>query len=219
MQGLILLVRRMFSSVSPEWILALSNLADILRRNFSPWADQGMYEILDYDSTLELRDKRGKLAVFKRYQRVKFLQNHIIAFQDHAWGDGSVFSDYRVSRGCAVDRYKEGDRWNILISLRETKGRGDIEDFHFERTVKNGFTSSHEWWQVAVWHRTRRLRLSLYFPKGRFCKRAVLQTRGKNKTFVFDHQHIHRLPDGRQLLRWEAKNPRRSEVYTIRWSW
>src|SRR4051794_15972944 len=99
---------------------------------------------------LELLDANGQVALFKRQQKVKFLQDNIIAFQDHAWGAGDIFADYKVSKGVAVDRYQEGDRWNVLISLRETKSHGDIEDFYFERTAQNGFTKDEEWWQVAV---------------------------------------------------------------------
>ncbi len=181
--SLILLTRRVLSSVSPERIAVLFSLLDMLRA-LAPGAAQGMYEILDYDSTLDLKDAQGKTAVFKRYQRVKFLQDHIIAFQDHAWGDGKIFAGYKISKGRAVDRYKEGDRWNVLISLRETKSKGDIEDFYIERTVKNGFVQKEEWWQVEVWHRTHRLRLNLLFPKRRHCQRAVLHTRGGNKSVV-----------------------------------
>ena len=213
---LILLARRLLSWFSPEWIAVFSSLYHSLRHALTPGAEQGMYEILDYDATLDLKDIKGKTAVFKRRQRVKFLQDHIIAFQDHAWGDGKIFADYKISKGFAVDRYREGDRWNVLISLRETQSRGDIEDFYIERTVKNGFIQKEEWWQVEVWHKTRRLRLTLLFPKRRHCKRAVLHTRGGNKTVVLDRQHFHSLPNGRQLLRWEAKNPRRAEVYTNR---
>ena len=199
--------------------MAFPNLVDILHRILSSWVDQGMYEILDYDSTLVLKDTQGKTALFKRHQRVKFLQDHVIAFQDHAWGDGNIFAAYKVNKGKAVDRYREGNRWNVLISLRETKSRGDIEDFHIERTVRNGFTDKEEWWQVEVWQKTHRLRLNLIFPRRRHCKRAVLHTRGENKTRTLGHERFQLLPDGRQKLCWEAKNPRRSEVYTIRWNW
>ena len=43
--------------------------------------NESMYELLKYDSTLEILDPQGKLAVFKRRQRVRFLQSNIIAFQ------------------------------------------------------------------------------------------------------------------------------------------
>jgi hypothetical protein len=53
----------------------------------------------------------------------------VIAFEDYAWGDGDVLAEYKCSPGFEADRYLEGDRWNILISLRETKHRGDVQDF------------------------------------------------------------------------------------------
>ena len=128
---------------------------------------EGMYEILDYDSTLELVDPQGATATFKRRQRVKFLQDNIIAFQDHAWGDGEIFADYKCSPGIEVDRYQAGDRWNVLISLRETKSAGDVEDFYIERTVRGGFTQNEEWRQIEIRHRTKRLKLAIIFPEER----------------------------------------------------
>jgi hypothetical protein len=50
-------------------------------------------EILEYDSTLELLDVKSETAIFRKLQRVKFLQDNIIAFQDYAWGDGDIFAD------------------------------------------------------------------------------------------------------------------------------
>ena len=43
-----------------------------------------------------------------------------------------MFGEYKCLPGVEVDRYQEGDRWNILISLRETKSSGDIEDFYID---------------------------------------------------------------------------------------
>ena len=120
-----------------------------------------MYEILDYDSVLELRDPRGEVGVFKRRQKVNFLQDNIIAYQDYAWGDGNILADYKCSPGVPLDQYQDGFRYNILISLRETKNRGDVVDFNIERTVTGGFTKPNEWRQVMLEHRTRRLRIAV----------------------------------------------------------
>jgi hypothetical protein len=178
-----------------------------------------MYEILAFDSTLELADPKGEIAIFKRRQRVKFLQDNVIAFQDCAWGDGELFADYECSPGTEVDRYQEGDRWNVLISLRETKSAGDVDDFYIERTVKSGFTQDEEWRQTEIRHRTKHLRLAVIFPKERHCRRAVLIERNRNRTTVLDQGHISDLPDGRQVLAWETRNPGRFEVYTVKWCW
>ncbi len=213
------LLRSLFACFSMEWIVALVELTHSVTHLLALDRHGGMYEILDYNSTLDPVDRKGTIAVFKRHQRVKYLQNNILTFQDHAWGEGEIFADYQVSPGSVVDRYQEGDRWNILISLRETKSRGDVESFHIERTVRNGFASDEEWWQVEIWQKTHQIKLQTLFPKERHCRRAVLQTRAGNKTTVLGHEHFQLLPDGRQMLTWQAKHPRQAEVYTIRWTW
>jgi hypothetical protein len=180
---------------------------------------EGTYEILDYVSTLELCDTRGKTAVSRRRERVKFLQNNVIAFQDHVWGEGEIFSDYKCSPGVEVDRYQDGNHWNVLISLRETKEEGDTTDFYIERTIKNGFIKNEEWWQTQIWCKTHRLKIEIIFPKGRHCKRAILRSQVRNRTDELDNSHFSSLPDGRQLLTWTQENPRLAEIYTIRWTW
>ena len=180
--------------------------------------DQGMYEILDYESTLEITDVQGHLAQFHKRQRVRFLQN-TIAFQDYAWGEGDIFVDYRCTPGTVVDYYREGDRWNILISLRETKSKGDIEEFHIERTITDGFTKAEEWFQAEIRHPTRRLYMAVILPAARPCRRALLRERSQNRTTVLGPQHVRTLPDGRQLITWETACVRHLEVYTLGWEW
>ncbi len=213
------LSHRLLSCLSLDWIAILLDLYRPLRLLLSRERREGMYEILDYDSTLELMDPKGEVAVFKKRQRVKFLQDSIIAFEDYAWGDGEILAEYKCSPGKVVDRYQEGDRWNVLISLRETKSAGDIEDFYIKRTVRDGFTKDEEWRQIELRHRTKRLKLAIVFPKERRCQRAVLIERSRNRTTVLDPKHFSDLPDGHQVLTWEPGKIRRFETYTIKWKW
>jgi len=182
-------------------------------------SEQGIYEILHYDSTLELLDPNGDTAIFHKRQQVRFLQDNVLAFEDYAWGDGNIFADYRCAPGVAVDRYQDGDRWNILISLRETKSRGDITDFHLERTIQAGFTQHEEWYQAEIRHPTQRLRMAVIFPPERPCQRATLQERKHNRTRVLGPACLQQLPDGRQLLEFETTHVRYLEIYTLRWTW
>ena len=180
---------------------------------------EGIYEMLEFEEVLELGDPKGETAFYKKRQRVRFLQDNVIAFQDFAWGDGEVLVDYECSPGIAVDRYRNGDRWNVLISLREIKNSGDIEDFYIQRRIKRGFTKKEEWWQIEMQHQTKWLRHSIIFPKKRHCKRAILLEKTRNRTTVFNSGDLDDLPDGRQILTWENKKPKRFETYTIKWKW
>jgi len=213
------LLRRLLPYFSLDRMALVFDLYQTLRLWLTQRGREGIYEILDYESTLELVDPKGKAARLKKRQRVKFNQDYIIAFQDYAWGDGECLADYQCSPGVVVDRYQEGDRWNILISLRETKSRGEIEEFYIERTARDGFTKPEEWWQVEIRHPTKRLKMAAIFPKNRRCRRAVLLQRSRHQTTVLGPDHFTDLPDGRQLLSWETGKINYFEIFTIKWRW
>jgi hypothetical protein len=48
------------------WPAVLGDLWKIIRKVTQGWPYKGMYEVLDYESTLELKDRGGKRATFKK---------------------------------------------------------------------------------------------------------------------------------------------------------
>jgi len=206
------------SFVLKEWT-SLTGIGRWVRSVFTGERNRGIYEILEYETTLELLDARGQLANFYKRQTVRFLQDNIISFQDYTWGEGDLFSGYQCSPGVVADRYQQGDRWNILISLRETKSRGDVEKFNIVSTPINSYTKNEEWQQVELRHRTHRLRITVIFPANRPCQRATLHRRSSNRTTVLGQEHTSPLPDGRQVISWEALKVEQLEVYTLHWQW
>lgn len=179
----------------------------------------GMYEVLEYDAQIELKDKQGEKAIYSKRQQVRFLQDNVIAYEDQAWGDGNIFADYRCTPGVAVDRYREGHRYWVLISLRETKKRGDVEEFHIQRIIENGFTRTSEDFQTEIDHKTHKLSLSVIFPPGRIPKQVSLIEQNLAKTTELNGAHRQTLPDGRHQVRWSTENPRLYEAYIIHWVW
>ena len=197
----------------------LANLLDAARRLRDKVGYHGMYEILDYDATLEIKDPAGKKAVLTRRQVVRFLQNNVAAIHDHAWGDGQLFARYRCQPGVQVDFYEDGSKHNVLISLRETKDRGDVLELWIERVIHNGFQEKAEWLETEIDHLMRKLKLSIIFPKKRPCRRATLSRRSTGKTSLLPQKHFALLPDGRQKLTWEMRRPKLHDRYTIKWAW
>jgi len=179
----------------------------------------GMYEILDYRSTLDLHDETGERATISRYQMIRFLQDNVVAIHDHAWGDGELFAKYHCHPGTAVDFYRDGSMWNVLVSLRETKNRGDTIPFTVERTIAGGFLAKSEWLETEVDHLTSRLHLSVIFPKTRPCLRATLTRKTAGKTEVLDERNFRTLPSGRQELNFSLSRPKLHECYLVKWDW
>jgi hypothetical protein len=198
----------------------LANLADKLLglypRNKPP---TGMYAVLDHEVALELEDPRGQSATYRKRQRVRFLQNHIIAFQDKAWGDGNIFAEYKCSPGIPVDFYREGHRYNILISLRETKREGDVEEFHIQRKILSGFMGETEEFQTEIDHQTAQLSMGVTFPRERRPSHCWLIEQHAGITHELGTQALVQLPDGKYEVRWRTSAPKLHEAYILRWQW
>ena len=114
------------------WIQVAGELWKIGRKMWRGYANEGVYEVLDYEATLELLNKKGTQAAFQKRLRVRYLQDNIIAFQDSAWGDGEILVNYKCIPGIAVDKYRSGFKTHVLLSLRKIKNRGDIDEFNIK---------------------------------------------------------------------------------------
>ena len=213
------LLRVILAFLGSDVIDILGVLWRLGRRILSMKAHEGMYEVLEYETRLELLDTKGEKAVLHKRERVRFLQDNIIAYQDKAWGDGNIFADYRCSPGVAVDRYREGHRYQVLISLRETKHRNDIDEFHIERTIHRGFTKAIEDLQIDIDHVTRKFSISVVFPRKRFPKQVMLIEQNAARTTPLEAQDRLTLPDGRQQVTWSTNKPHLFEGYILRWEW
>jgi hypothetical protein len=213
------LLRLLVPVLGSDLIEILATLVRLGSRILSLKAHEGMYEVLELDARLELQDTKGEKAVLFKRERVRFLQDNIIAYQDKAWGDGEIFADYKCSPGVAVDRYQDGYRYQILISLRETKKRNDIEEFHIERTIRDGFTQNTESLQIDIDHTTRKLSFAIVFPKKRFPKQIALVEKNATRTTLLGPESRLMLPDGRQQFLYTTDKPRLFEGYSLRWEW
>jgi hypothetical protein len=178
----------------------------------------GMYEALSHEVQLELLDTSGKKAIHTKLQHVRFLQD-TVAYLDMAWGDGNIFVSYQCSPGIPVDRYQEGHRQYTLISLRETKHRGDMADIHIQRTIRQGFTQPTEHFQNIVIQSTQQMSISVIFPQKRLPQSITFIEQNAKRMSSASASHKSFLPDGRLKVTWEKAKPRLFEGYIIRWAW
>ena len=124
------------------WIVILTELWKIGRKITRGMANEGVNETLEYESTLEIQNRKGTRATFSKCKKIRYLQDNIIAYQDYGWGDGEILLNYRSSRGKAVDLYRSGYKTYILLSLREVKNRGDVDEFNIQWDIRKGFLLS-----------------------------------------------------------------------------
>jgi hypothetical protein len=206
------------SSLGLPWFKVLSNFEtgwEIFQRHFR----KGIYEVLDYETSLELKDKKGTNAFVKKYEKVRYLQDNVAAFQDQAWGDGKILVNYRCSPGFPVDTYRSGYKTHILISRREVKNRGDIDEYHIDWCIKTGFLRPTGFWATEISHYTNAIKVQVIFPKTRPPLHAAVFEKNHQRTIELGKDTCVQLPDGRWEITWEQKMPRLFEQYILKWEW
>lgn len=205
--------------LNAKWVDGLAQSWKLVRRLSRGWADEGIYEVQEYVSRLELLDQRGERAKVEKLERVRYLQNGILAFQDQAWGDGKILVDYRCTPGVPVDFYRQGHKTYILIALHSVKLRGEMDTFHMQWEMHQSFTLKVELWSAEISHRTQSIRLEVTFPAKRFPKQVSILESRLQRVKPLDTSAYVRLPDGRLTVRWEKQKPRLHEIYSLQWEW
>jgi hypothetical protein len=197
----------------------IPHLVKLALQYFQESRFRGMYRVKSHHVRLELLDQMGSSALYKKNQTVEFLTDGVIAVQDQAYGDGELFAEYRCSPGVIVDRYREGYRYRVLISLRTTKNRGDVQEFHIERLIKDGFLTPVGNFQTQIDHPTNELSIAVTFPASRLPQSVHLIEQNSRRTRIVQPTEFHAVPDGRMIVRVEVGKPRLYEGYILRWEW
>jgi len=201
------------------WVEILGGLMKYGRKVIRGMANEGVYEVLDYESTLEIHNSKGARATFRKLKKVRYLQDNIIAYQDYGWGDGEILLNYRTSRGKAVDRYRSGYKTYVLLSLRDVKNRGDIDEFNIQWNIRNGFLTEDGYWATDISNRTKQINVNVIFPKSRPPQRLSIEESNRKRTRDLELDARKQLPNGRWRVTWEKKNPKLYEIYILRWIW
>jgi hypothetical protein len=159
---------------------------------------RGLYEVLECESTLELRDRKGNRATLKKREKVRYLQDNVVAYQDQTWGDGEILLHCRCTPGIPGDRHRSGYKTYILISRREVKDKGDVDEFNIEWGIRQGFLRRAEQWETHVTHRTERLKINVVFPRPRPPRHAVLVEGNRQRSH--DRYGLTMQPGAEELL-------------------
>ena len=201
------------------WIEIIGELWKIGKKAIQGMANEGIYETLEYESTLEILDRKGTKATFSKRKKIRYLQDSIIAYQDYGWGDGEILLNYHTSRGKAVDRYRSGYKTYILLSLREVKNKGDTDEFNIQWDIRHGFLTEDGYWSTDICHRTKNVKVNIVFPKTRPPLHLSIEESNRQRTRSLGPTAKKQLPDGRWRITWEMNKPKLYEIYVLRWIW
>jgi hypothetical protein len=197
----------------------LADLRKLVTEFIKKFQNEGMYRVLEYETALELVNSKGTTARFRKREKIQYLQDNIIAFQDQAWGDGKILVDYQCSPGIPVDQHRSGYKTHILISLREVKSKGDYDEFVINWRILRGFLKPTGFWGTEINHDTEFIKTQVIFPRNRPPKRVTILEKNKQKTSPIGQSNIKQLPDGKWLVTWEESKPILHEQYIMSWVW
>ena len=214
-----ILARSIAALFELPWIKIIAEAWKLGKKLVRGLSLEGIYEVLDYESTLELLDSKGISAKFQKRKKVRYLQNNVITFQDHAWGDGEILKNYKTSTGVLVDKYRLGYKTHVLLSLREVKNKGDVDTFNISWEIHRGFLESDGFWDTDITQRTKKICVHVIFPKNRPPHRVTIRETNRQRTTYLGHEYRKRLSDGRIKVTWKKKNPNLYEHYLMKWRW
>ena len=205
--------------VELPWLKIILEVPKVVQALVKRSDQDALYEVLEYKSTLELKDRNGTRANFKKREKVRYLQNNLIAYQDQAWGDGKILVNYGCKPGKPVDQYRSGHKTYILISRREVKNKGDVDQFNINWKIHRGFLKTYGFWETHVTHPTKSLEIHVIFPKNRPPIHTSISEANRRRTRPLGESDKTLLPDGRCQVTWKTENPRLYENYILQWEW
>jgi len=207
--------------IGPEQLIIpiLSDLYSWGKSQIQRMRKPGMYEVMDYQSTLEILDPRGMVAKFNKTEKVRFLQDNVIAIQDQLWGVNKRIFDYKCTPGVPVDFYTSGHKTLVIISLREIQSKGDGLDLNMQWYLKGDRIGKKGIWETYVNQYTRKIKLNILFPEERPPIRVWIKEGNRKKVIEIEKNTITKLPDKQWQLTWEKKNPILYETYSMKWEW
>ena len=207
--------------IGPEQLIIpiLSDLYSWGKSRIQRMRKPGMYEVLDYESTLEILDPRGMVAKFNKTEKVRFLQDNVIAIQDRLWGVKNNIYAYKCAPGLPVDFYQSGHKTSVVISLRKIYSSKDEIDLNMQWYLKGEPIGKEGSWGTHINRYTHKLSMNIRFPAERPPIRVWINEGNKKRITELGKESITQLPDKQWQISWEKNNPRLYETYTMKWEW
>ncbi len=168
------------------------------------------YETLSYSGRLELLDRAGTVAVFKRRQRIRVLAPRLSVFLDRIWGDGIVFGDYWTGALEIIEVVHTRMGWVAILGLPRTYRKGETLEVRTERRIVGGFTQPIEHWESTMFAPTKWLSLEISGPATKRLNQPILSVPRS------DDVDVDRTRESLSLV---VREPASHMPYRVEWAW
>jgi hypothetical protein len=168
------------------------------------------YENLSYKAELEIRDPAGRIAVFRRSQRVRVLSDGLPFYVDRMWGDGVIMDSYVVTGALLHDAVRLRNGLGVFLKFPRWLHRGDVFEFSTSRRIVGVFTDEHSYWDLAMGAPTRLLTLKVSAPPGLVVRKPEVSAPRISGITAIERPH------GVDL---QVRDVQLDAPYRIEWDW
>lgn len=168
------------------------------------------FETISFRGRVDVLDRDRQVAVFRRKQRIRFLENNVAVFFDRVWGEGVLFANYQAKGLRIIDAFQASKGYIVALSLPKRFKRGDVFDIETERRIVGAFYKDQGYWDSAMSAPTKLLSIDIVTPPGVGIRAPDIVAPTRDGIDA-DHQ--------RQRLRLRAKGPQTHVSYSLRWAW
>ncbi len=202
----------LFAKLLSKTDLLLEVITRIVLKRLGP-----TYENLDLDVMVDIRDRRGRVAIVSRRQAVRFLTAGNGIIRDLVWGDGVAMARYVVDGAHRLSVQPEGSKKAVLLGLGRQAHRGEKVVVSSRRLIKGGFTARSEYYEMLAERPTQKMSMRIVFPASRPPREARIAAlppleRSRRVPVRYDKS-------GRPFLAWTALRPACFRIYGLQWSW
>lgn len=185
----------------------------------SEWATV-FYEVLDFRIEVDIQDRDGRLAVLRRWEEIRALQDRVVAYQDRIWGDGDVARNWRCSLGEPVDALDREGKRHLLVWLDAPLRQGQTKVVQVEQTTADTFCGQLEWYEVHIRHFTHKASGCFVFPRGRDPQQIRVLLFGPQGERSSQVKHTRRAAGrGRVEVMWRTWYPLAGSTVRTEWVW
>lgn len=168
------------------------------------------YETIKFAGRLEILDREGRVALFSRRQRIRFLEDGVGIFFDRVWGDGVLFASYSTGSMRILDAIPTRKGYVVPLALPRRFRKGEIFDVQTERRIVGAFTDEVGYWDSAMQAPTQLLTIDILAPRSRTFRRPEIVGPPKGDIDAAVKQ---------RLFSFRAIRPALDIPYKLTWSW
>lgn len=167
--GVLAGVSKILLALEPLAALAplLTFAVGMLRRLLAAPRNLESYETLALAYRLHIQDRNGRGAWLERDQRIRFRAGEAGVVRDLVWGEGEPLASYQAGAAEPVRLRREGSKQVVWLALPNRPAPGETATVRSRRRVVDALTNDEEYLEVEVERPTRRIALSVTFPRSR----------------------------------------------------